>query len=99
MYGYDSIKSASRMNSAVVKFLGSTEKLNTIVESGVVLWETQTLVFPLMNPAKKVILSNVPPFVGDDVLEGELSRHGQLVSIIKKCYFWMLGILTAQSGI
>lgn len=85
--GYDSIKSASRMNSAVVIFLDSVEKVNKLVESGVVLRETQTPVFPLMNPAKKVILSNVPPFVRDEVLERELSRHGQIVSTIKKVLF------------
>ena len=33
--GYDSIKSASRMNSAVVIFLDSIEKVNKIVERGV----------------------------------------------------------------
>lgn len=85
--GYDSIKSASRMNSAVVIFLDSIEKVNKIVERGVVLRETQTPVFPLMNPAKKVMLSNVPPFVRDEVLERELSRHGQIVSTIKKVLF------------
>jgi hypothetical protein len=85
--GYDSIKSASRMNSAVVIFLDSIEKVNRIVEMGVVLRETQTSVFPLMNPAKKVMLSNVPPFVRDEVLWRELSRHGQIVSTIKKVPF------------
>jgi hypothetical protein len=40
--GCDSIKSASWMNSAVVIFFDSIEKVNTIVESGVVLRETQT---------------------------------------------------------
>ena len=72
------------MNSAVVIFLVSFEKVNTVVERSVVLWETQTSVFP----SKKVLLSNVQTFVRDEVLERELSHHGQLVSTIKKCIFW-----------
>ncbi|CDQ80964.1 unnamed protein product [Oncorhynchus mykiss] len=54
------------MNSAVVKFLDSIEKVNTIVESDVV------------GSTDVGISSYVPPFVRDEVLERELSRHGQL---------------------
>ncbi len=36
-----------------------------------------------MNPAKKIIISNVPPFFKNEVLAKELQRHGQLVSPIK----------------
>ena len=81
--GCDSIKALSRMNSAVVMFLDSIDKVNILVERGIVMRNTQTAVFPLNNPSKKVILSNLPPFVSDDALERELSRHGQLVSAIK----------------
>lgn len=35
--GYDSVKSASRMNSTVVIFLDSTDKVNELIESGVVV--------------------------------------------------------------
>jgi hypothetical protein len=69
--GYESIKSASRMNTPVVIFLDYTVKVNTIVKSGVVLRDTQTSVFPLINLTKKVVLSNVRPFVGDEMLERE----------------------------
>jgi hypothetical protein len=85
--GYNSIKSASRMNSTLVIFLDSIAQVNTIVESGVVLRDTQTSVFRFMNLVKKVILSNVPSFVRDEVLEGELSHHGQPVSTIKNVIF------------
>ena len=81
--GYGSIKSASRMNNSVVVFLDSVDKVNRVVESGVVIQDTFTPVFSLVNLAKKVIISNVPPFIRNEVLAKELSRHGQLVSPIK----------------
>lgn len=81
--GYDSIKSASRMNSAVVIFLDSVDKVNQILESGVVIQDTYTPVLSLVNPAKKVIISNVPPFMKNELLEKELGRHGKLVTPIK----------------
>ncbi|KAL0151799.1 hypothetical protein M9458_052893 [Cirrhinus mrigala] len=82
--GFDSVLSASRMNSAVVVFLDSVEKVNSIVQSGVVIQDTLTPVMPLLQPAKKVILSNVPPFIKDELLIAELSRHGKIVSQMKK---------------
>ena len=82
--GYNAIRSASRMNSAVVLFLDEVEKVNTLVEKGIVLKDSHTAVFPLVSPAKKVTLSNVPPFIKDEVLLRELSRHGQIVSTIHK---------------
>jgi len=81
--GYDSVKSASRMNSAVVIFLDTVEKVNQLLESGVVIQDTHTSVLSLVNPAKKVIISNVPPFLKNELLEKELGRHGKLVSPIK----------------
>ncbi len=82
--GHISIRSASRMNGAVVLFLDKVEKVNTIVENGIVLYGSLIKVFPLVNPARKVLLSNVPPFISDEALKRELSRYGQLVSAIKK---------------
>lgn len=67
--GHESIKSASRMNSAMVLFLHSVEKVNKIVEQGVVVKNAHTPVFPLVNPAKKITMSNIK----DDVLECNLS--------------------------
>ena len=50
------------MNSAVVICLDCTEKANQLVESGLVIKGTLVPV-PLVIPAKKVIISNVPPFL------------------------------------
>lgn len=82
--GCDSIRSASRMNGAVVLFLDKIDKVNEVVEKGITLNDSFVKVFPLVNPAKKVLLSNVPPFVKDETIERELSRHGQIVSTIKR---------------
>ncbi|KAL2086329.1 hypothetical protein ACEWY4_017388 [Coilia grayii] len=82
--GHDKIISAARMNSAVVLFLETVDLANAVVESGVVIDGTFTTVFPLSSPSKKVIISNVPPFVKDEVLMEILSRFGKLISPIRK---------------
>lgn len=71
------------MNGAVVLFLDKVEKVNIVVENGIVLNGSLIKVFPLVNPARKVLLSNVPPFISDEALKRKLSRNGQLVSAIK----------------
>ncbi len=81
--GYDSIKSAARMNNGVVIFVDSFDKVATIVEQGVVIKETFVQAIPLVNPAKKIVLSQVPPFISNEMLERELVRHGQLMSPIR----------------
>ena len=35
-------------------------------------------------PASKITLANVPPFISDEFLIEELSRHGKVVSLIRK---------------
>lgn len=81
--GYGSIKSASRMNGAIVVFLDHTDKVNDVVEKGVIIKDTSTPVLPLVNPARKVTISNAPPFLKNDLLLKELSRYGQVMSPIK----------------
>ncbi len=56
---------------------------NQLVESGVVINGIFTPVLPLSTPSKIVTLSNVPPFISNEVLTGMLSRYGKLVSPIK----------------
>ena len=38
---------------------------------------------PLNTPAKRVIISDIPPFISDDVLLRELSRHRKIHPISK----------------
>lgn len=82
--GHENIMSASKMNSAIVIFLNSVEKANELVETGIVVDNLFTPVLPLSMPSKKVLLSNVPPFISDETLVGIMSRYGKLVSPIKK---------------
>ncbi|TWW74452.1 hypothetical protein D4764_14G0004550 [Takifugu flavidus] len=60
--GFESVKSASRMNSVMVIFLDNVYKVQWLVESGV------TPVYPLVNPAKKITVFNTPPFIKNDDL-------------------------------
>ncbi|KAL7826075.1 hypothetical protein SRHO_G00338130 [Serrasalmus rhombeus] len=57
---------------------------NDLVQSGVVINGQLTPVLPLSTPSKKVILSNVPPFIKDELIARELSRYGKVVSPIRK---------------
>ena len=78
--GHGSVRSAARMNGAVVIFLDQVEKVNRVVETGI----TVKQMFVQVVPLTRVILSNVPPFITDEFLSRELSRHGKVVSPIKK---------------
>ena len=73
-----------RLNSAVVLFLEKVEQVNRLVETGITVNGMFELVTPLTLPATKITLSNVPPFISDDFLIKELSRHGKVVSPIRK---------------
>ncbi|KAK3521892.1 hypothetical protein QTP70_019009, partial [Hemibagrus guttatus] len=82
--GHENIVSASRMNSAIVVFLNDVEKVRKLTQNGIVVNNEMILVSPLSSPAKKVMLSNVPPFISDEAIGKELSRYGRMVSPIKK---------------
>lgn len=60
---FESIKSASQMNSAVVIVLEVVRKVEQVVECGVVVRDTFTPVFPLVSPEKKIMFSNTSPFL------------------------------------
>ncbi|KAK3533868.1 hypothetical protein QTP70_032989, partial [Hemibagrus guttatus] len=72
------------MNSAIVVFLNDVDKVRKLTQNGIVVNNEMILVSPLSSPAKKVMLSNVPPFISDEAIGKELSRYGRLVSPIKK---------------
>ncbi len=71
------------MNNAIVVFVKTVDLANQLVESGVVINGIFTPVLPLSTPSKRVTLSNVPPFLSNEVLTGMLSRYGKLVSPLK----------------
>ncbi|KAL3048032.1 hypothetical protein OYC64_006754 [Pagothenia borchgrevinki] len=84
LVGHSSIRSAARMNGGVVIFVDTEEKANKVVETGIVVNDTFISVSPLTTPATRVTVSNIPPFIRDDFLVRELSKHGKIVSSIRK---------------
>ncbi|KAI3361474.1 hypothetical protein L3Q82_012949 [Scortum barcoo] len=65
LIGHGSVKSAARMNNAVVLFVEKVEQVNQLVQTGVTVGGMFEPVLPLTQPATKVTLSNVPPFSSD----------------------------------
>ena len=55
-----------------------------MVQNGVVVQATFTPVTPLIHPARKITLSNVPPFIKDELITAELARYGHPVSQMRK---------------
>lgn len=49
--------------STVVVFVDSIDKADQLVKAGVIINGALMPVFPLTNPVKKVVMSNVPPFL------------------------------------
>lgn len=84
LVGHENVLSASRMNNVVVCFLRTIDMANAIVECGLVIDGQFITALPLSMPSKKVMVSNVPPFISDAVLLDTLSRYGKIVSPIRK---------------
>ena len=85
--GHSSVRSAARMNKAVVLFVEKVEQVNRFVETGITVNGIFEPVLPLTQPATRIKLSklsNVPPFISDEFMIKELSRHGKVVSPIRK---------------
>lgn len=81
--GGTNIKSASRMNKAIVFFLSESQMVDNLIESGLIIKDAFVPVLPLSSPSKKVVLSNVPPFVKNEKLDQILQKYGKIVSPIK----------------
>ncbi|KAK6481139.1 ubiquitin-conjugating enzyme E2 variant 3 isoform X3 [Huso huso] len=81
--GYSNIKSASRMNKAIVVFLNDEQLVHRVVVEGLTIKEKFVSVLLLSSPITKVILSNVPPFIENEKLARELARFRKLISPIK----------------
>ncbi len=78
--GFDNIISGSRMNKAVVVFLKAEALVNKLTVDGLWVKEAFVPVSPLSAPATKITISNVPPFVSNDVIIKELLRFGKIAS-------------------
>ncbi|KAI7804072.1 hypothetical protein IRJ41_023705 [Triplophysa rosa] len=71
------------MNKAVVVFLKTESLVNELTVSGIWVKETFVPVTPLSAPATKVTVSNIPPFISNDVIVKELMRFGKIASPVK----------------
>lgn len=81
--GAANIKSASRMNKSIVVFLSRISLVDDLVERGLMIKDSYVSVLPLSTPSKRVVLSNVPPFITNETLERILARYGNLMSPIR----------------
>ena len=72
------------MKNAIVVFIGTIEKAREGIATGIVVNDAYTTVLPLSFPSKKVIISNVSPFIDDNLIEDNLSVYGRLVSSMRK---------------
>ncbi len=81
--GFENMVSASRMNKAVVVFFKCESLVNELTVSGIWVKETFVPVTPLSAPATKVTVSNVPPFISNEVIVKELLRFGKMASPVK----------------
>lgn len=63
---HENFSSASRMNKAVVVFLKNENQVKNLIKSGIWINEMYMRITPLSAPAMKIVISNVPPFVGNE---------------------------------
>ncbi len=82
--GHANISSASRMNKAVVIFLKNEKQVKDLIESGIWINEAFVPITPLSALATKVIISNVPPFIGNEGIIRELTRFGKIAGAGKE---------------
>lgn len=87
-----SVKSAAQVSRSVVLFVEKVQQVKELVEVGLSVNGTFEQMMSLTQPAARITLSNVPPFISDDFVQ-ELSCHGKVVSPIKK-----LQVSTALAG-
>ena len=50
------------------------------VSHGIVISHVMHIVEPLVTPSLKLILSNVPPYIGNDRLIPFIEQHGRIIS-------------------
>lgn len=82
--GHENVVAASRMNSAIVVFLNDVDRVRRLTQKGIVINNELKLVSALSSPARRVVLSNVPVFITDEMIGKELTRYGRMVSPIKR---------------
>ncbi|XDV12818.1 hypothetical protein PO909_001388 [Leuciscus waleckii] len=81
--GHVNIVSASRINKALMVFLKDERLVHDLIESGVFINYLFVQVSPLSVPSTRVLVSGVPPFIPNELIEQELRRFGKFASGFK----------------
>lgn len=61
-------------------FPNDVNRVSRLIQAGVVIKDELILVSSLSSPSKKIVLSNVLPFISDVSISKELSRYERVVS-------------------
>ncbi|MGH0124199.1 UNVERIFIED_CONTAM: hypothetical protein FKN15_054122 [Acipenser sinensis] len=80
--GPSAIVAASKMYGKAVFFLKSEAAANTAIERGLAVAGIFIPVEPLVGLGTRVVLSNVPPFLQDDLLRPHLQALGEIKTAI-----------------
>lgn len=54
-----------------------------LLEHGITINDTFVPVLPSSSPSKKIVLSNVPPFIKNKTIQSILERYDKLIEPIK----------------
>ena len=81
--GPENVIAASRANGAVVVFVNSVSWVGTVCSIGIDIDGCWAHVEPLVKPCTKLILSGVPPYIPQAILEGAITQYGKIVSPMK----------------
>ena len=74
---------ASRMNKGVIVFVKEERFVNELVASGVYIRDIFVQVNPLYAPSTRVVVSGIPPFIPNELIEQELKRFGKFASPLR----------------
>ena len=79
--GIENVEAVSRMNKKIVFFVSQVPMVVQVVERGLFFDPDIYVPFPpLDTPAKKVVISNLPPFIKCDQIVSQLKRYGTVVT-------------------
>ena len=79
--GIENIRATSKMSHKIVVFVSQTCFVHMVVQNGLFLGDDETFVpvSSMDTPATKIILSNVPPFISNEVIQQKFGDYGTVV--------------------
>ena len=81
--GNANVKASSPMNGGIVICVSCEEAVNAVVSHGIVISHVMNIVELLVTPSLKLILSNDPPYIGNDRLIPFIEQHGIIIRHIR----------------